>query len=365
MKWCHLFFLLTASCLLGSPSGITYSFVEEPSFSYKNILARSYVHILEIDPSLYHIKPIKAFEKRLGRKTVLSIGEEHQAIAGINGGFFFTKDPWDGKPAGMLKINGWYGLPVKPRGCIGWSSSTFLPKLDVLEAKVNAFIEEVVFPVHGLNCSRKKGEIVLFTSYFDSTTHTSGEGEEVLIFDGKIISISQTQNTKIPEGGYILSIDKDHALYQTLQEGMDCTFSIQIFPWLDPFSSEKWENLEYLVGGAPLLLYEGNIIQDFSKEQTLTTFLHNKYARTAVGILPNGNWVFVVVDKRGFFDGMTIPELCLFMQKLGCIYALNLDGGGSSTMVYKGIVKNTPQREWEEGIYEDRKVSDAILVFPK
>jgi exopolysaccharide biosynthesis protein len=83
--------------------------------------------------------------------------------------------------------------------------------------------------------------------------------------------------------------------------------------------------------------------------------------------LPNGHWIFVVVDKTGLFDGMKICELADLMVNLGCVHALNLDGGGSSTMVYEGAVKNSPQGDEDEeaGQHVVRRVSDAIIVVPK
>ena len=121
------------------------------------------------------------------------------------------------------------------------------------------------------------------------------------------------------------------------------------------------------MGGTPLLLYNNTKITNFETERTISTFLSNKHARTAVGILPNGNWIFVVVDKTAHFEGMTIYELAELMQWLGCVHALNLDGGGSSTLIYEGMIKNSPCGDEEEGAGQNitRRVSDALVVVAK
>lgn len=51
----------------------------------------------------------------------------------------------------------------------------------------------------------------------------------------------------------------------------------------------------------------------------------------------------------------------------GCIEALNLDGGGSSTMVFKGKIVNTPHGDEDEpqGEKAVRRVADAVIVYPK
>lgn len=137
----------------------------------------------------------------------------------------------------------------------------------------------------------------------------------------------------------------------------------EIIPY---FSNPKeWENLEHIVGGSPLLVFKGNIIEDFSPEQTLQSFILKRHARTAVGIQDNGNWVFVVVDKAGFAGGMTIREMAEFMLNLGCINSLNLDGGSSSTMVIEQNVINTPfGKVLEKGKFVEA-VSDAILIYKR
>ncbi|MBA3602637.1 MAG: phosphodiester glycosidase family protein [Parachlamydiaceae bacterium] len=144
---------------------------------------------------------------------------------------------------------------------------------------------------------------------------------------------------------------------------------IEVIPKSDPpyTTPEDWKGLEHIVGGAPVLVSSGNLIQDYSSEQTLQSFLINKHPRTAVGIKRTGEWVFVVVDGSfyGFLGGMTIKELAGFMHKLDCTDALNLDGGGSSTMVVEGIVINEPSGKIKGIGKRVEAVSDAILILPK
>jgi exopolysaccharide biosynthesis protein len=142
---------------------------------------------------------------------------------------------------------------------------------------------------------------------------------------------------------------------------------IEVIPTSIPTHTtpEEWKELEHIVGGTPVLVRNGNVMGDYSSEQTLESFLVNKYPRTAVGIKDTGEWVFVVVDGRyyGFLGGMTMKELAELMLELGCIEALNLDGGGSSTMVVEGMVINEPCGKIQEDGKQVEAVSDAILIF--
>jgi hypothetical protein len=363
-----IFFLFGSLVSLFSAQGLEYTHLEVPNSSYFTYITGSQsIHVIEIDPSLYEIKPIKALDDGIGRETVLSISTRYGALASINGGFFSIGGTFDGKACGTLKIDEWYALPFKPRGCIGWSQRDQRPKMDRLLVKINAVYNGSKFGIDGLNRQRKEEEIVLFTPCFHRTTLTNPDGEEVIVVDGIVQSIAQGGSSKIPDNGYILSIQKKHPLFNTFKVGMPLAVSMQVTPLLGVTSSDEWESLDYIVGGTPLLLHNGIKIVDLESEQTIPTFLSNRHARTAVGILSTGNWIFVVVDKTGFFDGMTIYELADLMKGLGCIDALNLDGGGSSTIVFEGAIKNTPHGDEDEGQGQNtvRRVSDAIVILRK
>lgn len=83
--------------------------------------------------------------------------------------------------------------------------------------------------------------------------------------------------------------------------------------------------------------------------------------RTAIGMIEKGHYVFVVADGRTSTDaGLSLYQLATFMKELGCSVAYNLDGGGSSTMYYKGEVINTPTADgWE---IKERAVSDIVYI---
>ena len=134
--------------------------------------------------------------------------------------------------------------------------------------------------------------------------------------------------------------------------------SLEIIPMTNPpyTSAQEWQECDHIVGGTPLLLQQGKVLDDYSFEQTIPTFLAHKHARTAVGIRSTGDWVFVVVDSFPL-GGMNILELAHFLQELGCIQAVNLDGGSSSSLVIYGKLMNTPKHLYAEA------VSDAILIY--
>ena len=83
--------------------------------------------------------------------------------------------------------------------------------------------------------------------------------------------------------------------------------------------------------------------------------------RTAIGIIDNLHYVFVVSDGRTEeSEGLSLLELAEFMDGLGVETAYNLDGGGSSTMYFKGEVINTPTTNGRS--VKERSVSDIVYI---
>ena len=83
--------------------------------------------------------------------------------------------------------------------------------------------------------------------------------------------------------------------------------------------------------------------------------------RTAIGIYEDGHYVFVVSDGRtDESEGLCLYELAEFLQELGVETAYNLDGGGSSTMVYQGEVVNNPTTSGNS--VKERSVSDIVYI---
>ena len=81
--------------------------------------------------------------------------------------------------------------------------------------------------------------------------------------------------------------------------------------------------------------------------------------RTAIGMVDENHYVFVVVDGRstGYSRGMTLIELAQLFQDLGCTVAYNFDGGGSATMYFNGELVNNPLGEGDE-----RGTSDIVYI---
>lgn len=82
--------------------------------------------------------------------------------------------------------------------------------------------------------------------------------------------------------------------------------------------------------------------------------------RTAIGVIDDLHYVFVVADGRtSDSDGLSLHELATFLQLIGCKTAYNLDGGGSSSMVFLGTLVNNPTNGRKSS---ERSVSDIVYI---
>jgi hypothetical protein len=90
-----------------------------------------------------------------------------------------------------------------------------------------------------------------------------------------------------------------------------------------------------------------------------------RFPRAALGV-SDTHFYGVAVDGRSPIDaGMTLEELAALMAALGCHTALNLDGGGSTSLVMDGQLVNTPRKNFEVPEPGGRPVSTALLFLPR
>ena len=108
----------------------------------------------------------------------------------------------------------------------------------------------------------------------------------------------------------------------------------------------------------PALVEDGEISVD-ANDEVGKAMASNP--RTAIGILENGHYLFVVSDGRtSESEGLDLLDLAEFLKSLGCKTAYNLDGGGSSTMVFAGTLINNPTTSGNST--KERAVSDILYI---
>jgi len=169
-------------------------------------------------------------------------------------------------------------------------------------------------------------------------------------------AISTTGNAVIPRDGIVLVATGDAAaIAQTLTPDANLQLLINLTP-LD--ASFDPRDIVWAIGGGPRLVRNGQVSVEYAAENFSAKFAETKHPRTAVG-LKSDALLFVVVDGRqpGYSEGMTLFELAEFLRNAGCTDALNLDGGGSTTLWVRGAVVNRPS----DG--RERPIANALLLL--
>jgi hypothetical protein len=113
------------------------------------------------------------------------------------------------------------------------------------------------------------------------------------------------------------------------------------------------------IGGSPQLLQGGALSYPVGNKDDFT---QGRHARTMVGVTPSGETLLVTADGPGpgaaTSAGLTLIEAARLMAGLGAVDAMNLDGGGSTTFVGSGTVRDHPSDGTE------RPVASALAVMP-
>jgi exopolysaccharide biosynthesis protein len=120
-----------------------------------------------------------------------------------------------------------------------------------------------------------------------------------------------------------------------------------------------WNTLSF----GPAIVEAGAVVDGITDVEVDTNVgnhsIQGDQPRTGIGVIDANHLVFVVVDGRsaGYSEGVSLPELAAIFTGLGCTTAYNLDGGGSSTMVFHGELVNDPLGKGTE-----RGTSDVLYI---
>ena len=274
------------------------------------------------------IEPAIATNKLYGRTKISGIASRENAIVAINGGYF---KPQTGTPLGTLMINKKvYTGPIYDRVAIGFFDDGY----DMDRLKFNGKIKTSSgeLKVDNINQPRMLStHVIVYTSDWGKTTpNTPTYGVQAVISDGKLIKTSYSP-CEIPENGYVVigpeSLIKPHLKSRRFN--------------LDVRMSPDWKDVNHILSGGPFLVKDGDVYVDMTAEKL--TSIGGRNPRTAIGYTKDNHLILLTADGReGASIGLTLNELANLMKQLGCVNAMNLDGGGSTVMYVDGKVVNKP-----------------------
>jgi hypothetical protein len=291
---------------------------------------------LEINPrtSGIKLKPITTTTNTLvGTAPLIQTAQQYSAVAAINGGYFNRNNQL---PLGAIRRDGvWLSSPILNRGAIAWNDSGqfYIGRLNLVETLVSN--NNVQLPILTLNSGYVQSGIARYTSAWGATYTFLTDNETILVVQKNQV-INQVTGGKageiavpIPQDGYLVTLRGNaNSNAATLPVGS----SIRITSSTAPTTLNRYS---HILGAGPLLLQNRQIVLDAKSEKFSNAFITQKAIRSGICTTTTGNLIIAAVHNRVDGGGPTLAEHAQLMQLLGCVDALNLDGG-SSTSLYLG-----------------------------
>jgi len=342
--------------------GVEHVEIRRGDFTPGTETERWTIHVLSLDPGRTRLALGRAMDEGVGTETVSSIAARHGALAAINGGYFRTAGTYRGEPAGLLWLTGKVlSEPSRNRPGLALANTPEGVKAAVVSLDFRSVVDAAggrTLPVNGINRPRENDEAILFTPEFHRTTLTGPAGIEAVVIDGLVVSVHDGEGSQmIPDNGLVISAAGKAAAW--VRENLRPGGRAEVRSEAAMHPRPGWEP-DFVLGGGPALVRNGRPASTGDQGAYDQGFFLKRHPRTAVGVRADGTLVLVTVDGRRTAQsvGMTIAELEGLMIELGSVEAVNLDGGGSTTMVIRGKAVNSPSDPTGE-----RPVSDALLVF--
>ncbi|PPA69687.1 phosphodiester glycosidase family protein [Jeotgalibacillus proteolyticus] len=349
------------------------------------------INILELDPTVFkgEIKSMLAHDSITGREKLTAMSARTDAIAGINGGYFVVEeeDGVPGTPAGLTILNGEIvSEAAGERTSLHFREST----VEIAAARTNIKLENqhgeskivhginrspglirncggwhddnLTEPKHDVTCTAED-ELILFNRVFGDSTPEGNGVEAILDEEGIVTDVYQTRGNPIPDKGRVVSAIGEEAKWLKSHAKVGSAFFIHSAVFTNDLEMDRGEDM-FTINGAPELLKNGVITVPAHKEgfrwssEFYYYFALHRHPRTIVGIKENGNLLFVTVDGRNpeRSIGLNFVESAQLLQALGAVDGINLDGGGSTSLVIDQQLVNSPSDESGE-----RPIGDALI----
>jgi len=335
------------------------------------------IHIVEADlaEEYLDVRALTGGAEQMARRQLSGIMQDAESrlvrpVAAVNADFFALANG-NGIPLGVHVSDGeWFTFPDPARSAFYVLSDG---TMHINRLRANVWLkgpEDLLFPVARLNRPPGYADAALFTPRYGESTWAEDDALQISLvgltgivrpnttIGAKVASVDRGRSQRIPPEGAVVTA-RGVAAYALRNLGVGDEVTI----WLGIKPEEG--DIREAVSGGPRLMRDGVASVEHLRERFSEGFAARRHPRTGLG-LRDSTLVFVVVDGRqpGYSEGMTLYEFAGVFADLGCTDAMNLDGGGSTTMVVRGEVVNSPSGGVQRAIVNGIGVFSAAPLGP-
>jgi len=277
-------------------------------------------------------------------KDVAEHARQTKAIAAVNANYFKK----NGTPLGTLIIDGeWVAGPLYDRVSMGITRQGTV-RIDRVSLGGRLTTNNPDLPetwVNNINQPHRSGcHLFAYTHRWGSFVRMPYEACLVAVDARGNVVDKSTKDMGIPWGGYVLCDSKDSPISK-LQRGDRADLSWRTTPC--------WDDVAEAVSGGPMLIKDGKLYLDLKDEKFRKGWTGSQIrARTVAGVTANNHLLLATIEGPH-----TLWDIAKFLYKLGAVDAMNLDGGGSTTMVIDGrtVTRNANASQ--------RRVASSLVVL--
>ncbi len=357
---------------------------------------RENVHVAVIDPRVFNGTVEGTHDGNVAqRKTTSSVAARLNSLVAVNGGFFVTSDA-DGVQGTMSGLGAYDGrlesMAAGSRAALILGDGGRHIRVADLTTTVTARAGNATYRIQGINrvpglvrdCGRPGAspsdlpwqdvtcrltdDLVQFTTEFGADLPTGPGLQAVLDASGRVVSAG-ARGGRVPAGGRVLQGIGGAADWLTANAAPGSRIRVDEIIRDTSGRRVELDGDDSIVSAAPTLVRDGDIDIDAAAEGVVDPrdlsfgypWANVRQPRTMAGVDRKGRLILATVDGRqtGGSEGFTLYEAAEFMRSLGAVQALNLDGGGSTTMAVRGTLGNNPSDATGE-----RAVGDTVQVLP-
>jgi hypothetical protein len=276
------------------------------------------------------IKPILTNPQTLtGTAPIMQTAQNYLAVAAINGGYFNRNNKL---PLGAIRRdNQWISGPILNRGAIAWNNKGqfYFGRLTLTETLIT---NNQRLPISLLNTGYVQRGIARYSPAGGNTYTPLADNETIVVIQNNQVT-NQVAGGKsgitpipIPENGYLLIFRN-----QTPQLPIGTRVNLT-----SATTTPEFSRYPHIIGAGPLLVQNRQIVLDGPGETFNPAFMKGQAVRSSICTTSTGNLMIAAVSTRAGGGGPTLAEQAKLMQTMGCINALNLDGGSSTSLYLSG-----------------------------